>query len=241
MNIKKIKILIIYNSEKEAQKIDEYLLSLGFTSIYATPYYQLGVKYAAEEKIDLIIINSKLKNNNTIKRVTEKKSLIGLPIIFYTDRIEEYNANINDENLIRNKQTAFLLNPCSDRSLYITIELLCKTKKTDFKLESISLKNSKNKREKISFTDILFIEAGISSCKVYTRWDVYSISGSLPKFTQKLGKQFVKVHEKYTINQNQISQLKQEHIAIENFNIPIAKSSKKQLKKILQNLNKNQL
>ncbi|MFC3813258.1 LytTR family transcriptional regulator DNA-binding domain-containing protein [Lacihabitans lacunae] len=165
-----------------------------------------------------------------------KKSLVDMPIVFFTYNLEEYTAFDKSDSLFYNKQVAFLFRPCSNRNLFTTIKLFYKTKNE--LLDHVYIKNYVQKTEKVFYSDILFVEAGITSCKVYTRFGVYHASGSLPSFSKKLNKQFIKVHDKYMINQAQITSFNGTHILIENFKIPIQRVNSQNLKKIFANSSK---
>jgi DNA-binding LytR/AlgR family response regulator len=230
MDTKKIKLLIIYNTEKEAEKMDRYLQTFGFKIIYATPRLQLGLKFARKNKIDLIIVNSTFNGHNIINRTMEKKTLAGISIIFFTYDFNEYITYNKTESLFYNKQVAFLFRPCSNRNLLTTIKLFYKTKNE--LLDHVYLKNGVQQTERVFYSDILFVEAGITSCNIYTRFGVYHASGSLPSFSKKLNKEFIKVHDKYMVNQAQITSFTESHLFIENFRIPIQKANNQNFKKI---------
>jgi DNA-binding LytR/AlgR family response regulator len=251
MKKENIKILIIYESESEAKKIDSQLRADGFKSIVVTNNINQGIIYAGKGNADIIIAKVKINGFDVSHRLLNKRSMLGIKLLFYTFSYVEFinykNAVFKDDN----QDYLLILDPTTKNQLPTAISNFNLLNFIPKKPNYIFLKSVNRVVERISFDDILFIEAKISYCNIFCLWGMYTKSGSIAKLLNKFPENFIKVHEKYAINPLKITDLNDQDLIINQFSIPYSnkflstlplgtfpKSTKIKLKKLPIFLNK---
>ncbi|MCP9764029.1 LytTR family DNA-binding domain-containing protein [Lacihabitans soyangensis] len=220
MRKKDTRFLVIYQSESEAKKIDTHLRLAGYRSIVVTDNINQGIIFAGKGNVDIIIARVKINGYDVSQRLIKKRAMLGIKLIFYTFSFEEYSLYKNTSFKEENEEYKLVLNPLANKALINTFTTCNRKKFSPKKPNYLFLKSLNKEIERISFEDILFIEAKISHCNVYCLWGTYTISGSLSKLLTKFPETFIKIHEKYAINPVKITDLNNDDLIINHFKIP---------------------
>lgn len=252
-----IKILVVEDEMIIAAKISLRLTKLGYEVIGIVPRSEEALLHIEQNEPDIVLLDINLKGDLDGIGLAENilKNEYPCVIIYLT-------ANNDEATFNRAKTTrpfAFLskpLNPVDlERTLELTVERILKQREIedhstqelkpeldlalqqadkDFLTDRIFVK-VKQKMVKIFVSDILYIEADRSYCKIYTKNEQHLLSVPLKNVEDKLSKgQFMRIHRSYLINITAIDEMTETHVFIGKQAIPITASSKEELFKRLQ-------
>lgn len=230
------RILLIYNKERDATEIDNYLKKFNFRNIVGTDDVLTAVKFCEINKVDIILSNLEMNNYCVVKRLLEKRVLTGIPLIFYTFKADDFKKYSPMRELTDNDHVRVLFDPTVDTAFYNSIIKLYQLKISDKFRNCLFAKSKLGQLEKINFADIKFVESDVAHCKIHTKWGVYKTSGSLANLLKNLNKSFVKVHEKYIVNITHISNFSSSEVVIDGIRIPSSKINQTSVKAKLQSV-----
>lgn len=224
------KILLIYNQEKEALEIDNYLKNCNFRHVFGTNDVPTAVKFCETNKVDVILSNLEMNNYCVVKRLLEKRALTGIPIVFYSFKEEDFKKYSRTKELSSSEQVKVLFNPSQGGDLNNSIVRLYQLKMANKFTNYIFAKSKLGELEKISFSDIKFLQSDVAHCKIHTKWGVYKTCGSLAKLHSNLNNNFIKVHEKYIVNVAHVSNFSSTKVIIDGIVIPASRTNHAKLK-----------
>lgn len=252
-----IKILVVEDEMIIAAKISLRLTKLGYEVTGIVPRSEEALLHIEQNAPDIVLLDINLKGDLDGIGLAEqilKNEYPGV-IIYLT-------ANNDEATFNRAKTTrpfAFLskpLNPLDlERTLELTVERILKQREIedhsaqelkpeqdlalqqadrDFLTDRIFVK-VKQKMVKIFVSDILYIEADRSYCKIYTKNEHFLLSIPLKNVEDKLSKgQFMRIHRSYLVNIKAIDEMTETHVLIGKQPIPITTSAKEEIFKRLQ-------
>lgn len=164
------------------------------------------------------------------------------PIIFITS----YTSKNYLERAKRTNPSAFLIKPFDKHTLHASISLALynysegKRAKSaepskEEKEQLFSVKESffikeKGKFVKVSFDEILWIESDNAYSIIHTSENRYVVISSLKKIEQRVEDfDFIRAHRSYLVNLKRIKEVTNEHVIIEENEIPIGKTHRANL------------
>ena len=227
----KIKILIVEDEVLVAEEIAADLSDSGFhiTNIAISSEECFSSIIKDEPHIILIDINIKGRLDG-IETVQIIKKTHNIPIVYLTASSDTKTIN----RVMSTSPSAFISKPYTKNDLVVALELAFNNHNNsiienikEFKNESFFVKSG-DFYAKIRTSEILYIEADGSYCKIHSNSKTYMLSNNLNYFENKLrNSEFVRIHRSYIINTNKVEAFNKNTVIINNFSIPISRAYQK--------------
>ena len=197
-----------------------------------------AIEFLSKNTVDLIFLDlnmPKLQGFDFLKTLPIQPKVI-VTTAYKEFALEGYELNIVD----------YLLKPFSfERFLKAINKASIDTSKTasipqnevnDGKPERIFL-HTNNKHIQIVLDDILFVEASGNYVKIVLKEETITVRGTLSSIMELLPTDgFVQVHRSFMVVQKHISSIEGNQIMIDNYTVPVGKSYKVQLDRLLKQI-----
>lgn len=241
----KVKILVVEDDMIIGAKMSMQLTESGYSVMGLIAKGEAVIKTLEEEQPDLILMDINLSGElDGVQTATIIKERFQVPLIYLT-------ANADDATFERAKKTrplAFLTKPFKKKELQRAIELAIEQladqqdEKEDltaddraFILSDRIFVRFKERMVKIYMSDIHYIEAERSYCKIQSKDREYLLSIPLKTLEEQLvANQFLRIHRSYIINLFNIDEVLDTHVIISGKAIPVSRSFKDDLRKRIQ-------
>lgn len=207
----------------------------------------IGSKATAEEawtalqsipKIDLILIDIHLAGDKDgIWLASKIREKLNVPFIYLT----AFGDDQTLQKIVNTKPNGYLMKPYNLPTLLTTIQIAM----DNFYSEEERMEMDKNKEHfifikdsnlkvKLFTKDIAFIQSDGNYLYVQTADKKHVIRSKMMDFLDQLPNDiFVRIHQRYVININQINQLSKNHILMGEIEIPLSSKYKSHLMKVL--------
>ncbi len=235
----KIKVLIIEDNPITAQDLSEIISDQGMT-VCAIAKTKAEAKEAMKRtEPDILLVDINLKDGEDGVDFVEEVSIVNrTPVIYLTANSDKATV----DRAFKTKPASFLTKPYDDKDVLIAIELafnnhcnsvlVSELPNTPF----IFLKNGK-KFEKVPIENINYLQAEGSYSKFVTKDKEYFLSGNLNNISNKLqNPSFLRIHRSYVVNIDNITGLDSDYVFIGDKNIPISRSYKEEVNRILRRI-----
>ena len=188
----------------------------------------LALQFLKENKIDLIFSDIEMKEMSGLDLIN---SLEKPPLIVFVSSFPKYAIDS-----FQFEPLHFIEKPISELDLHIAIDraknrINNKNKSEDY----IIVKKGHSEFIKISYNDILFIEADNDYVQIYTKKQMTRTHCTLKEIFKKLPKDFMKTHRSYIINKQYASTLSVSSLKILGYTIPISRAYQTDVKNYLFN------
>ncbi len=233
-----VKILVVEDEMIIAAKISMHLTSLGYDVSDIVPSGEEAIAQFLKTPPDILLMDINLKGSlNGIQTASILQKHADVPIIYLT-------ANTDNETFESAKATrpyAFISKPYQKLDLQRAIELVVSRinsetvdlaeEKSDeapsYQLSDRIFVRHKEKMVKLVLSDICFVEADRSYCRIFTEDNEHLLSVPLKKLEDKLqADSFIRVHRSYIVNLEHLDEVFENHIVVSNKSIPLSKSHK---------------
>lgn len=248
--MEKVKVLIVEDELIIAESLKIMLENMG----YEVPAIFTSGKTTLENFkpgfADIIIMDIHLaENTNGIDTSIEIRKISTAPIIYITDDKDEYTRKkaIYESNTVQ-----YITKPFTKLDISIAIDLALKAMKghdlalkknteSSFLInESIFVKDVQGFK-KIMITDIMFLKADGSYCKLFYRGskrgnetviEEIMFSENLSYLEEKLlfAKNLVRIHRSFIINIHNVKKIQENRLWIEDVEIPVGKTYKNEIR-----------
>jgi len=195
-----------------------------------------AIEYLNKNNVDLIFLDlnmPKLQGFDFLKTLPIQPKVI-VTTAYKEFALEGYELNIADYLLKPFSFERFLKavnKACSDTSKATSI---LQNEVSDGKPERIFL-NTNNKHIQIVLDDILFIEASGNYVKIVLKEETITVRGTLSSIMELLPADgFVQVHRSFMVVHKHIRSIEGNQIMIDNYTVPVGKSFKGQLDRLLK-------
>jgi DNA-binding LytR/AlgR family response regulator len=241
----KVKIVIVEDELLIAESLRMMLESLG----YEVPaIFNSGLEVIKNFRpgfADIVIMDIELANNtNGIDTAIELKKICDPPIIFITNNTDE---RVRKKAIYETSALHYVAKPFSKLDISIAIDLTLKlsadkegtSKKTNefshLMNDSIFVKDGSSFK-KIMISDIRFLKADGSYCNLFYKNNNILFSENLSFLEGKLSfaKSLLRVHRSYIINVNYIKKIQENRLWIDDEEIPIGITYKKELSDLIR-------
>lgn len=231
----KIRIMIVEDEMVVADHLAVILHKLGYESLPPVINYSEAVSMLESEKPDLALLDIQLAGSKDgIDLAWKIKEEFNIPFIFLT-------SNADPRTVARAKHLnppAYLVKPFNRDDLYTSIELALfnfqssPTKPEDSAkkpvsslLQNVLFVRNKNLFVKVKIEEIVYLKADHVYVEVHTLDEkVFLIRNSLTQLTDKLPKQFFRVHRSYTVNLDHLEAINSLYILAGSHKIPVGKN-----------------
>lgn len=225
----KIKVLIVEDEVLIASEIRECLEENDFEVSNVVTTAEDALNSVTSVKPDVILmdisIKGKINGIDLAKKILETHAI---PVIFLTSNTD--TVMIKEAKSIN--PNAFLLKPFNETELPIAIELaftnhnaqtLRDIGRPPLLNESVFVKSNK-RFNKISTSEINFIQAEGSYSRIFTKNGEYIVSYNLSQFQNEIdNRYFMRVHRSYVVNLKNIEGFDLESVFVSGKAIPVSK------------------
>ena len=223
-----IRTVLLEDNKKDLQHLINEMKEISFIDIIGTFSNPIeAIKFLSENKTDLIISDIEMPGINGIDAI---KMLSELPLVIFISSHPKYAIESFEV-----KPLHYLVKPFSKENLlkatYRALETI-KTKST-FPDDFIFVYADKV-YEKVSYSDILYIQAEQNFIKIITPQKSHMVLASISRFIKQLpAGQFPRVHKSYAVNIKNVTSYTSQDIFIGNHPIPIGEAYKEQTSEFL--------
>jgi DNA-binding LytR/AlgR family response regulator len=248
-----LRILIVEDEMVIGANISLQLSRLGYEVTGIVPRGEEALVHIRENQPDIVLLDIQLKGNiDGIQTAEIMQKEFDIPVIYLT-------ANSDDAHFNRAKAThpyGFISKPFKNldlkRAIELTISRLQSSTRNEIHKtpESAALKNNSSfvltdsifarnheKMVKIVIKDIYYIEAERNYCRIHSKDKEYLLVMTLKDINDKLPQgHFVRVHRSFIVNVAHVDEVALSHVAVAKKAIPLSKSFRGDLLKVLQTI-----
>ena len=216
------KILIIEDELLIAESLGLMLESLGHEVVYYAMCFNTAKNYIQRHKFDLAFVDINLDGNNEgidLGKLLHDKSISFMYLTSYYDK----------DTLELAKHTypdSYLIKPITKKELFANLQIvLAKNSQNRIKL--------KNGRDSVfvKLEDVLWVKSDRNYLEIQTKDKKYIERTSFHDFLEGINTDiFCRTHRSWLVNVNKISKVFSDKVLIEDFEIPISRSFKGELK-----------
>jgi DNA-binding LytR/AlgR family response regulator len=218
-----IRTVLLEDNKKDLQHLVNELKEISFIDVigsFSNPVE--AIEFISKNKTDLIISDIEMPGVNGIAAI---KMLSEPPLVIFISSYPKYAVESFEV-----KPLHYLVKPFSKENLlkatYRALETI-KTKST-FPDDFMFVYTDKV-YEKVSYSDILYIQAEQNFVKIHTTQKPYMVLVSISGFLKQLpAGQFLRVHKSYAVNIQNISSYTHQDIFLNKATIPIGEAYKEQ-------------
>lgn len=238
-----LKILVVEDEIVIADNICLILEQLGYNVLEPAINYSEAIETINSENPDLCILDIQLAGSKDgIDLAWKIKEDYNIPFIFLT-------SNADPRTIERAKKLAppaYLVKPFNRDDLYTSIEIALynSREKADYSddvdADQIRIKDAffikdKHLFHKVKYDDILFAKSDHVYIEIFTTdGKKHLIRSSMNDFEQSLPDQFFRTHRSYTINLEHLDAINSLNVVIQDYLIPIGKTYRSNLLKVIQ-------
>lgn len=239
----KPKILMVEDDMIIAADISMQLSQLGYDIIGISTQAEDALKIVATNRPDIIlmdiILSGKMNGIEAALLILERHQI---PVIFLTSNTDDATFN----QALAAKPFAFIAKPFQafdlERTLQMTLQRIDAEKASEplaaqsddhfSVMDDRFFIRDKDQMVKVRFSDILFVEADRSYCKLHTEEQIYLLSVPLRNLESQLPvDRFVRTHRSFVVNLDKMDAISEHHefLTIHSHQIPISRRMKEQV------------
>ncbi|MEQ9404671.1 MAG: response regulator [Cyclobacteriaceae bacterium] len=235
----KIKVLIVEDNPLTAQDLSEVITEQGMTVCAMAKNRQEAIDGYEKCDPDILLVDINLKDGDDgVEFIKELAPKLKIPVVYLTANSDKETVN----RAFSTKPASFLTKPYDDKDVIIALELAFNNHCNDVIINNfpstsfIFLKNG-TRFEKVNIESINYLQAEGSYSKFVTSTKEYFLSGNLHTISGKLkNPAFLRVHRSYVVNIDNITGLDSDYVFIGEKNIPISRSYKEGVNKVLRKI-----
>ncbi len=222
-------ILIVEDDLLDQTRVKSMLKQIGYSSFHCVSTLDDAFNYLSDYTPSLIIADIFLDGETALDLMNRTISWV-VPTIFVT-----VSKDISIYNSIHGKNPfGYLIKPIEPITLLNTINLVISKSVVAHQNESLFFINQGKKLIKILVSDILWLEVDGNYTFINGENFKYVIKKSISSLVEELGIQFLRCHNKFAVNIEQIQHIKSNIIVINNQEIPLSFTFKKNFLEQLQ-------
>lgn len=229
------RILIVEDEILIADTLARYLKKKGYQVVGIAISYEEAEQLYLQENPDMVLLDIRLNGPKSGVDFAHfiKKQNFPKPFIYLSSQLDSFNIGLAKETF----PAGFLSKPIQKNSLYTSIEMVMHkhlTSKEKEKEISIELFDG-NKHFLVPLKEILYLEADHIYVKVHVLGNKKILQRSpLKAFLAQLPpNQFLRPHRSFAVNITHISHWDNTALYIQDIQIPISRSRKKAIQKLL--------
>lgn len=235
-----INVMIVEDNPLTSQDLKEIILENGMNVTGIAKNRSEALDTFSLQKPDILLMDINLKGgDNGIDLINEINKYQVVPTVFLT-------ANSDRETVDRallTKPASYLTKPYDEKDVIIALELAFKNhcqKAVENETKTTSLPiflKYGTKYEKVQLKEILYLKAEGSYTQFVTQSKNYVLSCNLNQSFKKVGNGvFHRIHRSYVVNIENITSLGNEAVYIGEEQLPIGRSFKENINKVLTKL-----
>ncbi|WP_424961169.1 LytR/AlgR family response regulator transcription factor [Ekhidna sp.] len=235
-----VKVLIVEDNPITSQDLKEIIEENGMIVTDVVKTKQEAITSFQSNKPDILLVDINLKGGDDgVDLVTHFDQAQMIPVIFLTANSDKQTV----ERALKTNPSSYLTKPYDDRDVIIAIELAFKqhrqsTINSDLNNRpSFIFLKSGSRFEKVNIENIQYLQADGSYTKFITADKEYTLSDNLNNTTNKIrNPSFLRIHRSYVVNIESVTGLDNDYVFIGEKNLPISRSFKEDVNRILHKL-----
>lgn len=242
-------ILIVEDELIIAEELSETLEKEGYTVTFVTDNGKDALKFFAENEVDLVLLDIKLKGQmDGIETAQNLMKIKQVPFIYLT-------AFTDSETVESAKKTfpaAYISKPYNLLNLRLAVEMAINNySDKDFKVNKLGIDNNVTKDifyrvndnvflkqhyqfVKFSLNDLMYIKSDGIHTNIITKSKKYAVRRTISHVMVYLQSNLVRVHRSFAINVEKIDFFNEQEITIGGIQIPLSQTYKDDFFKTLQ-------
>ncbi len=235
-----VKVLIVEDNPLTSLDLKEIIQEHDMTVTGIAKNIPEALESFNRQKPDIALVDINLKDGDSgidfVKTIGKDGTT---PVVYLTANSDKETV----KHALSTHPASFLTKPYDDKDVAIAIELAfenhCKeaiVHKRNKNVPFVFLKSG-NVFEKVEIENIHYLKAEGSYTKFVTKERDYTLSGNLNNTSNQIDNPlFLRIHRSYVVNINSITGIDNDYVFIEGENLPISRSYKDEVNKILQRI-----
>lgn len=230
-----LNILVVEDEYITQKTISVFLKEMGYNVIGTAMDAAEAIQVLESNKVEFVLLDITIQGNKDgIWIANYIRENYKIPHIFLT----AYADDITIKNAIATNPYGYLIKPFQKAELFSSIEIavLNFNKQIPSSEESITdfvyIKHNEV-YERVLLDSILYVECQKNYLLLFTSQKEYRFRSTITEFLSKLPQRFIKTHKGFIINSTKIESFNSNFICISNKKIPISKSHKEEVSKML--------
>jgi two-component system, LytTR family, response regulator len=171
--------------------------------------------FLKQNPVDLIFLDINIPHMSGLEMLDEIKRK---PLIIFTTAYADYAVDSYNYDAVD-----YLLKPFEFERFQMAIDKVEKRLKEFIKQKHFIFIKDGLKNIKIEFEDILFVKGSGNYLDIFTDKKNYSPRMTFSELEEKLpSSQFIRIHQSYIVNIDQIQKIENNHVYISTYKIPIS-------------------
>lgn len=232
-----MKIVLLEDEMIVVRDLKSRLKTMGYDCVEAFDNGPDFLDHVQSQGADLCLvdinINGEINGIETVKKLTNNSDINSIPIIYLTAQADKDSFDQAKET----KPSAYLLKPYNAFELQSAIELAIEhfeSKSSERVLEKgiqiiddkVFIKH-KNRYDRISVKDILYLEAFGNYTEIHTRQNMYVIVSQLGKIAQTFNEPYLfRCHRSFMVNLHAVESFDDSYLFFGEKAIPISKAQR---------------
>lgn len=231
--MEKINVLIVEDAGLVAEDIANKLKKHNMDVAAICNSGEDAIRSLEERMPDVILMDIQLSGAldgiSTAHMIHEKNDI---PIVYLSDYGDDDKVN----RAIKTSPQTYLSKPFREGDLIRTIQIAFNnwrdrhaTKPSAVLKDHFFIKDG-DKHVKVSYHDIVYLEAGRAYCRIVTETKTYTQSNNMGKILDQIShKDFIRVHRSYVINTNKITEIEGNIIRLGKHRVEMSKGMRDKL------------
>nr|WP_321230558.1 response regulator transcription factor [uncultured Psychroserpens sp.] len=223
-----IRLYIVEDEPLIAETAKMSLESFGINVLGFSEDYESALKDIQQKQANIVLLDINLQGEKDGIDLALTLEKLNIPYLFVTSQTDPSTlARVKETNPL-----GFIVKPFTDSGLLSNVELAWH--KISLEKEEYIIIRSEGERIKLNQASIQYLKAFDNYCYIVTVDKEYLLPHTLKHTTEKLNsKIFVKSHRSYVVNIQKIKGIKSDKVVIENIEVPMSSTYKKQIEAFL--------
>jgi len=231
-----LNILVVEDEYITQKTISVLLTEMGYNVIGTAMNAEEAIEILNEKNVEFALLDITIQGQKDgIWLANYINENYKIPHVFLT----AYSDDVTIKNAIATNPYGYLIKPFQKAELFSSIEIAIlnfnkqntvKNKESDF----IYIKHNEV-FEKVTLDSIIYVESQKNYLLIITAEKEYRFRCTITEFITKLPDNFIKTHKGFIVNINKNKGINSNFISIGNSKIPISKTNKEEVLKLLNN------
>lgn len=228
-----IQILIVEDEFITQKTIANQLKEIGYEIAGLAMSNEEAIEILTTTKVNFVILDINIQGENDgIWLANYIKEKYNIPFIYLT----AYADDDTIKRAITTEPFSYLIKPFQKYDLLTAIEIgVLNFNKLHPKKEATLLLKHNEIFKKVTIADIVYIESDKNYLKLFCNNEAYRYRSTISDFIDLLPNYFYQTHKGFIVNSNYITGFNHSYIEINEIKIPISKTYKEKILKILGN------
>ena len=227
-----LKILVVEDEYITQKVICNHLVEIGYEIIGTAMNAEDAINILGSDKVDFAVLDITINGDrNGIWLGEYIKTNYNIPHLFLT----AYADTETLKNALKTEPFGYLVKPFQRHDLFTAIEIaILNFSKSNIAMDKHIIVKNEDVYKKVNLNEILFLESDKNYLIVHTKDGTFRYRATVNEFIKQLPNNFIQTHKGFIINKNCVVSFSNTVIFINNFRIPISKTFKEKVLKVIQ-------